>query len=54
MIKTFDTNISGTSATTSGLGSTKQIITVILLITVAYFGYKFVVKPMLDKKEEAK
>jgi hypothetical protein len=56
MIKTFDTNIStnttstGSSGSTSGSGSTKQIITVIVLCAVAYLGYKFVYKPMMDKK----
>jgi hypothetical protein len=58
MIKTFDTSISapatgsGTSAPTGGSGSTKKIITVVVILAVAYLGYKFVVKPMLDKKKE--
>jgi hypothetical protein len=58
MIKTFDTSFSapstgsGTSASTSGSGSTKKIITVVVILAVAYLGYKFVFKPMLDKKKE--
>jgi hypothetical protein len=50
MIKTFDTNISANTTSTGGSGSTKQIITVIVLCAVAYLGYKFVYKPMMDKK----
>lgn len=58
MIKTFDTSISapatgsGTSSSTGGSGSTKKIITVVVILAVAYLGYKYVVKPMLDKKKE--
>lgn len=60
MIKKFDTGgfsapNSGTTATSgSGSGSMKKVIMVVALIGVAYLGYKFVVKPMLDKKKEEK
>lgn len=62
MIKKFDTGgfsapSSGTTATSvsgSGSGSMKKVIMVVALIGVAYLGYKFVVKPMLDKKKDEK
>ena len=59
MIKSFDTNFSATpsvasSSTGSGTGSMKKVIMVIAVIGVAYLGYKFVVKPMLDKNKEEK
>lgn len=59
MIKSFDTNFSSTpsgagSSTGSGTGSMKKVIMVIAVIGVAYLGYKFVVKPMLDKNKEEK
>lgn len=57
MIKSFDTNFSsGTSVATSstGSGSMKKVIMFIAIVGVAYLGYKFVVKPMLDKNKEEK
>ena len=57
MIKSFDTNFSSTpsgAGTGSGTGSMKKVIMVIAVIGVAYLGYKFVVKPMLDKNKEEK
>jgi len=61
MIKSFDTNFSSTpsgaiSTTGSGTGSgsMKKVIMFVAIIGVAYLGYKFVVKPMLDKNKEEK
>jgi hypothetical protein len=60
MIKSFDTNFSstpsgaGSSTSGSGTGSMKKVIMVVALIGVVYLGYKFVVKPMLDKNKEEK
>lgn len=55
MIKTFDTSFSAPS-TTGGSGnsgnSTKTILTIVVVLAIAYVGYKFVVKPMLDKRKE--
>jgi hypothetical protein len=58
MIKKFDTGgfsapNSGTTAT-GGSGSMKKVIMFVALIGVAYLGYKFVVKPMLDKNKDDK
>lgn len=58
MIKKFDTGSftpapsSGTPTTGGSTGSIKKVILVIALVGVAYLGYKYVVKPMLDKKKE--
>ena len=60
MIKKFDTGsvatapISGTPSTGGSTGSTKKIIVFLAVIGVAYLGYKYVVKPMLDKNKEEK
>jgi Tfp pilus assembly protein PilO len=56
MIKSFNTNISAsTPASTGGsASSTKTFITIAVVVAVAIVGYKFVIKPMLDKKEENK
>lgn len=56
MIKSFDTNFSTASGvtTTSGTGSMKKVVMVVALIGVAYLGYKFVLKPMIDKNKEEK
>lgn len=61
MIKKFDTNFSSTPVATGGSGtstsggsgnSTKTLITIAVVLVVGYLGYKYVVKPMLDKKKE--
>lgn len=55
MIKQFDTSFSApsTNVGSSGgsSGGSKTIITVLVVLAVAYLGYKFVVKPMLDKNK---
>lgn len=56
MIKTFDTSLSGTAmgsgtSATSG-GSGKKIITIVVILAIAYLGYRFVLKPMLNKNSE--
>jgi|688.fasta_scaffold727511_2 hypothetical protein len=56
MIKTFDTSFSAPSSVSSGSGSgssTKTLLTIVVVLAVAYVGYKFVLKPMLDKNKEA-
>ncbi len=50
MIKKFDTNFGGGSASTSSGSSSKGIITLIVVVAIGFLGYKFIVKPMLDKK----
>ena len=57
MIKKFDTNFSSpasaggsTGGTTSGNGS-NTIVKALLVVGALYLGYKFIVKPMLDKKK---
>jgi hypothetical protein len=57
MIKKFDTNF-GTPAPTGGAtgGATGgngggTIVKVLLVVGALYLGYKFIVKPMLDKKK---
>ena len=47
MITKFDTSTSG--ATTSK-GGGKSIITLIIIAAAAYAGYRFVLKPYLDKR----
>lgn len=47
MITKFDTSTSG--ATTSK-GGGKSIITFIIIAAAAYAGYRFVLKPYLDKR----
>ena len=61
MIKSFNTIGSApavgtvtSSGTTTGSGGMNKAIMVIALLGIAYIGYRFVVKPMLDKKNEEK
>ena len=59
MIKSFNTNASApsttmSSGTTASSGNMNKAIMILALIGVAYLGYRFVVKPMLDKKKEEK
>ena len=53
MIKKFDTSFggSGSGSTSTGSSSSKGIITLIAVIGIAFIGYKFIVKPMLEKRE---
>jgi hypothetical protein len=54
MIKKFDTSFGGgasmsnTSSTSSS--SSKGIITLIAVVGIAFIGYKFIVKPMIEKR----
>jgi hypothetical protein len=57
MIKKFETNFGSstptggsTGGTTSGSGS-NTLVKALLVVGVLYLGYKFVVKPMLDRKK---
>jgi hypothetical protein len=59
MIKSFNTSGSApsttlSSGTTTSSGGMNKAIMVLALLGVAYIGYRFVVKPMLDKKKEEK
>jgi|LakMenEpi03Aug12_release.lakeMendotaPanAssembly.Ray.scaffolds.fasta_scaffold5193117_1 hypothetical protein len=56
MIKKFDTSFggSGSGSTSTGSSSSKGIITLIAVVGIAFLGYKFVIKPMLDKRDENK
>ncbi len=60
MIKKFDTGsftpapTSGTPSTGASTGSMKKVIIVLAVVGVAYLGYKYVVKPMLDKQKDEK
>jgi len=59
MIKSFNTSGSApsttmSSGTTTSTGGMNKAIMVLALLGVAYLGYRFVVKPMLDKKKEEK
>jgi Tfp pilus assembly protein PilO len=53
MIKKFDTSFggSGSGSTNTGSSSSKGIITLIAVVGIAFLGYKFIVKPMLEKRE---
>jgi hypothetical protein len=57
MIKKFDTNFGSpaptggsTGGATGGNGS-NTIVKALLVVGALYLGYKFIVKPMLDKKK---
>jgi hypothetical protein len=58
MIKTFETNFGSTApaggstggTTTTGNGG-NTIVKALLVVGALYLGYKFIVKPMLDKKK---
>jgi preprotein translocase subunit SecG len=51
MIRKFDTSFGGgTSGSSTSSGSNKGIITLIMVVAVGFVAYKFVVKPMLDKR----
>jgi hypothetical protein len=53
MIKKFDTSFggSGSGSTSTGSSSSKGIITLIAVVGIAFLGYKFIVKPMLEKRD---
>jgi hypothetical protein len=53
MIKKFDTSFggSGSGSTSTGSSSSKGIITLIAVVGIAFIGYKFIVKPMLEKRD---
>lgn len=55
MIKKFDTSFggsgSGSTSTGSSSSSSKGIITLIAVVGIAFLGYKFIVKPMLEKRD---
>jgi hypothetical protein len=52
MIKKFDTSFggSGSGSTSTGSSSSKGIITLIAVVGIAFIGYKFIVKPMIEKR----
>jgi peptidoglycan/LPS O-acetylase OafA/YrhL len=50
MIKKFDTSFNSTSSATSS--GTSGIVKLVLVVGLAYLGYRFIVKPMLDKKKQ--
>lgn len=59
MIKSFNTSGSvpsmstaTNSGTTSSSGGMNKAIMVLALLGVAYISYRFVIKPMLDKRKE--
>lgn len=52
MISEFDTNVSSTQGGSGSGMSTKTIVTIVLVVGIAYLGYRFVLKPMLDKRKE--
>ena len=54
MIKKFDTSFGGSGSGSTGSSSSKGIITLIAVVGIAFLGYKFVIKPMLDKRDENK
>lgn len=56
MIKKFDTSFggSGSGSTSTGSSSSKGIITLIAVVGIAFIGYKFIVKPMLEKRDTEK
>ncbi len=56
MIKIFDTSFggSGSGSTTTSTSSSKGIITLIAVIGIGYLGYRFIVKPMLEKRDAEK
>ena len=53
MIKKFDTSFggSGSGSTSTGSSSSNGIITLIAVVGIAFIGYKFIVKPMLEKRD---
>jgi len=57
MIKKFDTSFgagsagASTGASTGGSKGGNGLITALIVIGGLYLGYKFIVKPMLDKKK---
>jgi hypothetical protein len=51
MITKFDTSASGGAPTTSKGGGSK-ILTWVLIAAAAYAGYRFVLKPYLDKRNK--
>lgn len=59
MIKSFNTSGSApsmstatNSGTTASSGGMNKAIMVLALLGVAYISYRFVIKPMLDKRKE--
>jgi hypothetical protein len=50
MITKFDTSAS--AAPTASKGGGKSIITFVVIAAALFAGYKFVLKPYLDKKNE--
>jgi len=52
MIKKFDTSFggSGSGSTSTGSSSSRGIITLIAVLGIAFIGYKFIVKPMIEKR----
>ena len=56
MIKKFDTNFGSTSPSggstggSSGGNGSGTIVKALIVIGALYLGYKFIVKPMLDRK----
>ena len=50
MIKKFDTSFNSTSTGTST--GTSGIVKLVLVVGLAYLGYRFIVKPILDKKKQ--
>lgn len=51
MITKFDTSGSGASASTTSKGGGSKILTYLVIGAALFAGYKFVLKPYLDKKK---
>jgi Tfp pilus assembly protein PilO len=52
MIKKFDTSFGGGASTSSTSStSSKSLITLLVVVAVGFIGYKYVVKPMLERKD---
>lgn len=55
MIKKFDTSFGGgTSGSSTSSSSSKGLITLLVVVAVGFIGYKYVIKPMIDKNKENK
>jgi hypothetical protein len=55
MIKKFDTSFGGgasmSSTSSTSSSSSKGLITLLVVVAVGFIGYKYVVKPMLERKD---
>lgn len=57
MIKKFDTGFTGTSSaagTASTGSSSNKLILAVFVLGGLYLGYRYILKPMMDKNKEEK